>query len=238
MRGPGGWRRRAARRLLPPAYSAILLSLASALLLCGPARAESPAPPCSPRPIVLLHGHYYTNASLSVLIERFERDGWAESRLPTLDVPRNACTHDWAKSLAAKVEEVLRETGCAKVDIVAHSRGGLAARDYIRFLGGADKVGHLVTLGTPHHGAAINLACPGCGCLEMRPGSDYLRRLNAGDETPGPTTYTSIYSLHDEVVPAASAWLSGARNVQVRGVKHTDLLRSRRVYATIRAGLM
>jgi triacylglycerol lipase len=124
------------------------------------------------------------------------------------------------------------------VDIVAHSRGGLAARDYVRFLGGGAKVGHLVTLGTPHHGAGINKACPGCGCQEMRPGSEFLRALNTGDETPGPTAYTSIYSLHDEVVPASSAWLSGARNVAVRGVKHSDLLRSRQVYREVRAGLM
>jgi triacylglycerol lipase len=72
----------------------------------------------------------------------------------------------------------------------------------------------------------------------MRPGSDFLKELNAGDETPGPTIYTSIYSLHDEVVPARSAWLEGARNVEVRGVKHTDLLKSQRVYEEIRAGLM
>lgn len=214
------------------------LLLAAVLLSAGASRAEETVPPCSPRPIILLHGHYYTNASLSVLMERLERDGWPRSRLFTLDVSRNACTHNWAATLAAKVDEVLRASGCPKVDIVAHSRGGLAARDYIRFLGGGERVAHLVTLGTPHHGAAINLACPGCGCLEMRPGSDYLQRLNAGDETPGSTAYTSIFSRHDEVVSPASAWLSGARNVRVRGVKHTDLLRSRRVYREIRAGLM
>jgi triacylglycerol lipase len=72
----------------------------------------------------------------------------------------------------------------------------------------------------------------------MRPGSKYLKRLNAGDETPGPTEVTSIYSRQDGVVPARSSWLKGARNVEMRGVTHTDLLRSRRVYAEIRAGLL
>ncbi len=216
----------------------LCLAFAAAFLTPGAALAADPQPACSPLPIILLHGHYYTNASLSVLTERLRRDGHPEAWLVTLDVSRNACTHGWAEALAEKVDEVLQESGCARVDIVAHSRGGLAARDYVRFLGGGAKVAHLVTLGTPHHGAAINMACPGCGCLEMRPRSDYLRRLNTGDETPGPTAYTSIYSSHDEVVPAASAWLSGARNVRLRGVKHSDLLRSRRVYREIRAGLM
>ncbi|MDP3937741.1 MAG: alpha/beta fold hydrolase [Deltaproteobacteria bacterium] len=216
----------------------LCLAFAAAFLAPGAALADDPQPPCSPLPILLLHGHYYTNASLSVLTERLRSDGYPGARVVTLDVSRNTCTHDWAEALSAKVDDVLQESGCSRVDIVAHSRGGLAARDYIRFLGGGAKVSHLVTLGTPHHGAAINMACPGCGCLEMRPGSDYLRRLNAGDETPGPTPYTSIYSSHDEVVPAASAWLSGARNIRLRGVKHTDLLRSRHVYREIRAGLM
>jgi triacylglycerol lipase len=196
------------------------------------------ADPCHPRPIVLLHGHFYTNASLSVLIERLQTDGWPRDRLLTLDVSRKACTRDWSLALAEKIETVASATGCPQVDIVAHSRGGLAARDYLGSLGGAPRVAHLVTLGTPHHGARINRACPGCGCLEMRPDSDYLRRLNRGDETPGPTAYTSIYSRQDEVVPGRSAWLEGARNIEVRGVKHTDLLRSRRVYDEIRAGLM
>lgn len=231
-RGPAAPRARGLRLALAA------IALAPALLAAGQARAGESRRPCSPRPIVLLHGHYYTNASLSVLRQRFEEDGWPAGRLVTIDVSRNACTHDWAEALAEKVKDVLQKTGCAKVDIVAHSRGGLAARDYIRFLGGGGRVAHLVTLGTPHHGAPVSLACPGCGCLEMRPDSDYLRRLNAGDETPGPTRYTSICSRQDEVVPVASAWLEGARNVRLRGVKHTDLLRSRRVYREIRAGLM
>jgi triacylglycerol lipase len=193
---------------------------------------------CHPRPIVLLHGQFYTNASLSVLIDRFQKDGWPRERLLTMDVSGEACTGAWSRALAEKIEAVVGATGCPRVDIVAHSRGGLAARNYLAFLGGTRRVAHLVTLGTPHHGARVNRVCPGCGCREMRPGSEFLRRLNRGDQTPGDTRYTSIYSLHDEVVPARSAWLEGARNIEVRGVKHSGLLRSRRVYREIRAGLM
>ena len=224
--------RPAPRRLL------ILLALALASLgLPSPAGAREKAV-CARRPIVLLHGHYYTKASLTVLRDRFVRDGWPEKRVIVFDLATTACTHDWALVLAKKVDQVLRASGCPTVDIVAHSRGGLAARDYIRNLGGARRVAHLVTLGTPHHGTWSSRGCPGCGCREMRPGSAYLKRLNAGDETPGPTGVTSIYSRQDGVVPARSSWLRGARNVEMRGVTHTDLLRSRRVYEEIRGGLL
>lgn len=39
------------------------------------------------------------------------------------------------------------------VDIVAHSFGGIVSRYYIQNLGGAGRVRHLITLGTPHRGA-------------------------------------------------------------------------------------
>lgn len=224
------------RRLL----AALLLSLvAPALAMQTPAArgGDGPAEGCGRRPIVFLHGHFYTNASLSLLIDRFQADGWPRDRLATIKVSRKTCTRVWADALAAKIAVLTRATGCPKVDIVAHSRGGLAAREYIRRAVGEARLAHLVTLGTPHHGAAFNRACLGCGCLEMRPGSDFLDQLNAGDETPA-AAVTSIYSRHDEIVSAESAWLSGARNVEVRGVKHSDLLRSRRVYGEIRAGLM
>jgi triacylglycerol lipase len=214
------------------------------LLLLGPAGPVRPSlaaderAACARPPVLLLHGHYYTKASLTVLRDRFVRDGWPADRVVALDLPVTACTHAWALILSRAIEEVARRSGCPTVDIVGHSRGGLAARDYILTLDGGRRVAHLVTLGTPHHGTWSSRGCPGCGCREMRPGSEYLKRLNAGDETPGPTEVTSIYSRQDGVVPARSSWLKGARNVEMRGVTHTDLLRSRRVYAEIRAGLL
>ncbi len=41
-----------------------------------------------------------------------------------------------------------------KVDLVAHSMGGLVARIYIQSLGGSDRVHSLVMMGTPHRGSA------------------------------------------------------------------------------------
>jgi len=53
----------------------------------------------------------------------------------------------WAKHLA----DFLEATGAEKVNIVAHSMGGLVARAAIAYYGAGNKVDKLMTLGTPHH---------------------------------------------------------------------------------------
>ena len=57
--------------------------------------------------------------------------------------------------LKQRVEEVLSQTGAAKVHIIAHSMGGLDARHMIVDLGMADKVASLTTIGTPHRGTVL-----------------------------------------------------------------------------------
>jgi pimeloyl-ACP methyl ester carboxylesterase len=55
------------------------------------------------------------------------------------------------------IDEAKRRTGKGKVDIVAHSMGGLVARAYIQsddYLS-RDDVDHLVMVGTPNHGSPI-----------------------------------------------------------------------------------
>ena len=59
---------------------------------------------------------------------------------------------DSAAELKAELERVLAETGAEKVNIVAHSKGGLDSRYVISKLGMADRVASLTTINTPHRG--------------------------------------------------------------------------------------
>lgn len=62
--------------------------------------------------------------------------------------------------ICRKIEEVLAETGCDKVNIIAHSKGGLDARYAITALGMADSVASLTSICVPHRGCRfIDLAC-------------------------------------------------------------------------------
>lgn len=60
-----------------------------------------------------------------------------------------------AQILKERVEEILEKTGSKKVNIIAHSRGGLESRYMISMLGMSDKVASLTTLATPHRGSPI-----------------------------------------------------------------------------------
>ncbi len=60
-----------------------------------------------------------------------------------------------AAELKAFTERVLAETGAKKVNIIAHSKGGLDTKYMICELGMEDKVASLTTLCTPHKGSII-----------------------------------------------------------------------------------
>lgn len=87
---------------------------------------------------------------------------------PVLDVLKNVRNnqrvlefdYDWRfsnKENAVKLRDKITGLISAgeKVDIVAHSMGGLIARIYIQELGGANHTHALITMGTPHRGSAL-----------------------------------------------------------------------------------
>ena len=63
-----------------------------------------------------------------------------------------ASVEDSGRELAARIREILKETGCEKVNIIAHSKGGLDSRAAIAHAGCAPYVATLTTINTPHRG--------------------------------------------------------------------------------------
>lgn len=60
-----------------------------------------------------------------------------------------------AQQLKAEIEAICQAEGCEKVNIIAHSKGGLDARCMISEFGMASNVASLTTLSTPHHGSKL-----------------------------------------------------------------------------------
>lgn len=54
--------------------------------------------------------------------------------------------------LAERIRAIVQETGCEKVNIIAHSKGGLDSRYAISACGAAPYVATLTTINTPHRG--------------------------------------------------------------------------------------
>jgi triacylglycerol esterase/lipase EstA (alpha/beta hydrolase family) len=137
-----------------------------------------------------------------------------------------------ARELQAEVGKVLAGTGAAKVDLVGWSQGGMMPRYYLKNLGGAPKVNHLVGLASSNHGTTLNglatlagyfpgsqqLLAAGCpACTDQLAGSPFLTALNAGGDTVPGVKYTVIESRYDEVVtPYRSAFLSGPDVTNIR----------------------
>lgn len=64
-----------------------------------------------------------------------------------------ASTETNARALAERIDAVLAETGAEKINLVAHSKGGLEARMAASSLGAGAKIASITTIATPHHGS-------------------------------------------------------------------------------------
>lgn len=172
-------------------------------------------------PVVFVHGFFdkkidiFGKSNFTSLIDYLVDQGWDRDELFVIQYSDAIGSNiPNAYELDAFIDNVLSQTGKDQVDIVAHSMGGLSSRYYIKNLGGHEKVGSLITLGTPHYGTPLAyLVSWTAGGSEMIPGSTFLQELNSGDLTPGSVQYTSIYTYPDEMVPYANSQVSGWNNI-------------------------
>jgi triacylglycerol esterase/lipase EstA (alpha/beta hydrolase family) len=186
-----------------------------------------PPDPERPYPVVLVHGtlgdrQYVWREAVPALRaagHRVFRLNYGE--LPTL--PRLYGLADIrmsARELADFVERVLADTGAEKVDLVGHSQGGMIPHYYLKYLGGAGKVRHVVGIAPSNHGVTMEgltaLVRQSVGVrdiveerllfrvspafVQLLHDSEFVRELTArGDTVPG-VRYTVIWSTRDEVV--------------------------------------
>ncbi|MFP4227094.1 MAG: esterase/lipase family protein, partial [Desulfobacterales bacterium] len=148
---------------------------------------------------------------------------------------------EWlSQKLADRINEVLKETGAAKVNIVAHSLGGVLARYAIKNLYMEDKVSRLISIGSPHRGSRVAALWPyGRNTLQLLYESDFIKALEEGGLTPGRVKYVSIYSAFDNfIIPQESANLGdSAINHKLSYHGHLRLLYSHKVNRLVREAL-
>ncbi len=63
-----------------------------------------------------------------------------------------ASVNNSAVELADRINEIVESTGCGKVNVIAHSKGGLDIKTAVAKAGIADKVASIITVNTPHRG--------------------------------------------------------------------------------------
>lgn len=153
-------------------------------------------------PVVFVHGYSgSTIVNFSSMISWFKADGYPSSYLIYYTYNTIPGVANGASILKSKVDAALLATGKSKVDLVCHSMGGLVARYYMKYLGGAAKVNQVVYIATPHLGTYVAYADPLTqAAVDLRPGSAIVNMLLG--YCPG----MSLWSSCDEIViPNSSA---------------------------------
>ena len=192
-----------------------------------------PEPVPGARPaVILLHGYFVNRGSFHGLLRRLEAAGAGPVFTPNL---RSwlASIERFEQDIAAEVERVAEGTG-RRVVVIAHSMGGLGTRLMLARRGAA-RIERVVTIASPHHGTALARLGVGLNARQMRRDSAFLRSLEQaeGDRGP-PVPFTSVYSSHDNLVaPQDTSRLPWARNVQVPGRGHIDILASDELLAVL-----
>jgi triacylglycerol lipase len=123
---------------------------------CGvPALGPEPAGEATTYPIVLAHGFDASPENrwgFYGVEEALVADGHT---VYVAQVPPYNAVEVRAGYLAEQVDAVLAQTGAPRVNLVAHSMGGLDGRYLISSLGYGGKVASLTTISSPHQGSAV-----------------------------------------------------------------------------------
>ncbi len=105
-------------------------------------------------PLLLVHGAGFRDLKLPLYWGRIPSA--LERRGAALFYGLQDCwasTETNAAALVRRIDGILRETGAEKVNVIAHSKGGLEARMAASSLGAGEKIASITTIATPHHGS-------------------------------------------------------------------------------------
>ena len=104
-------------------------------------------------PILLVHGVFFRDNKLFNYWGRIPRTLELHGATIWYGEHQSALTvKESARELAARIKLIVERSGCEKVNIIAHSKGGLDCRYAISEFGIAPYVASLTTVNTPHRG--------------------------------------------------------------------------------------
>lgn len=174
-------------------------------------------------PIVLVAGIYASGKSLRPMKKFFEQKGWPVSLAP------GEKNYESVPVLAKRLEQRILALPAKKVQIVAHSLGGITALAALRNPKVFAKVSQVIALGSPLNGCALgNLAF-----WELKKNRDFValnsKKIQALTASPKINRkFRSLRAKLDPVVfPVEASILTGAReNSELKVVGHIALILS------------
>lgn len=185
-------------------------------------------------PVILVPGWFDTGRDMAALRIRLLGAGMDDAEVRTLTFADPTGSNvDHAAEIDSLVAEVVSGSGVDRVDIVAHSMGGLATRWYLATRPGAP-VRRVAFLGTPHRGTLSAHLAWGDGRDEMLPDSRFLAELNSEGPLPdGVEAITVRTPIDTHVLPGESATLPGVEDHVVCCPTHPGLLDDEDVFLVV-----
>lgn len=183
-------------------------------------------------PVLLVHGIDDTAAIFEPLAQSLQQRGWRTHALDLMP----SCGAVGLDRLAEQIEAYVAQTfdPAAPLDIVGFSMGGVISRYYVQQLGGRDRVQRFITVASPHYGSWVAYGRNNPGCHQMRPGSDFLNRLNQDTTALEQVRFTSIWTPYDlMIMPASSSQMPVGQEVTLPILLHPWMIRDARAVAAI-----
>ncbi len=187
-------------------------------------------------PILLIHGYQMNSNSWLMFIHFLKKLGC--SSLYTFEYSPWKSIEEVSELLSEKVAQILQEENKTKLNIIAHSLGGLVSRYWIEKSDGKNKICHLVTLASPHQGGKMSRLGVGKAIQQITYQSEFIQKLGKPNPPAG-SSYLAIYTFMDQLIfPVESAKMETLdhlpiKNFSVSGVGHLSILFSRSVIQRI-----
>jgi len=222
MRTLRWWTGLSPRRRMLLGGLALVVAVAGVVVGIQVSRGQPEAAPGRPGAVLLVPGYGGSTTSLNELAARIRGTG----RTVTVVQLAGDGTGDLtvqARVLDGYVNQAIG-AGSGPVTVIGYSAGGVVAWLWDVDYGGGSRVGMIITMGSPLHGARIAAVgtaydpaeCP-VACQQLAPGSALLTRLQQSAQARPP--WLSLWSTADQTVqPPDSARLSGAVNVPLQSV--------------------
>jgi len=180
-------------------------------------------------PIVFVHGFTGDDGSFEKIENKLKQsygDNIQTWKASTYDLSnKEICGYGIADHAEKLNEEILNRFGNQKINLVAHSMGGLISKYYIEHYNQNQNVNKLIMLGTPTNGASISATIgsigePIAGCVqeqsvdEMVYGSPMIKELNNYNYYP--VRIYSIYSSgNDGLILSNDAKIFNGNNIEI-----------------------
>lgn len=169
-------------------------------------------------PVLLVHG-FFSNAGFWKSI----RDSFTDSGITNVFSinlePTFGDIDEYARQLASRIEEVCKNCVVDQLIIIAHSMGGIVARNTA--VNCPEHISQIICLGSPHHGTVLAALVPAINTRQMRRNNRWLQSLN---RVKASIPIVNLYSpLDNIVIPADSSKLESTNNQLIEPIGHLDM---------------